>query len=102
VNWDTYRRQIERGKYLKSLVEEEKVARGFVYRLHRYARQKHRFESGLVDDPHSGLWRSHFRYDVSRNINKEYQEEIMRTVLDEIDSISIAANYVMYATRKEG
>jgi CRISPR-associated protein Csm1 len=105
VSWEKFEQLITAGQKLYEHITAGELSTAVVYRLLQYCGQEHRFKSGEVID-RNALWRSHFHYDVSRNIgNEKLREWLISFVEENIKEIRIPVSYALYRARtnnKEG
>lgn len=109
LDWDTYSKAIEQGKWLSKNVAKDKKSEfnpGFIYRLLQYYLMKYRVEQ-LKDTSDQKIpikdakWHSQLNYDMSRNIKSmDVRQEIEKMFSgEEIDNVKIATTYCLYSIR---
>ena len=99
MSWKEFERAISIGNDLLSLLEEKRITKGFVYRLLKYYKSHKNVENGKVDT-NDILWRSHFAYDVARNVKDEKDKNwIKDIVMENIGILKVIATYTLYKKR---
>jgi CRISPR-associated protein Csm1 len=101
VGWDEFEALIAMGEDCLRFIEEEKITKGFVYRLLQYARDERMVRQGNVHKEHT-LWRSHFYYDIARNgknLECKEKEDLITAIEKNITSLEIPVQYALYSLR---
>lgn len=109
VKWDCYKELLDTAKGLKDMVDEDKISTIFLYRLLQY----NKMNDKIQDDPKNCLWRSHFYYNMARNIKGEdkdkedIKDKLLKYFGDEaecggsIKTAKIPVSWALYMNRKK-
>ncbi len=103
VNHEEYKNLLSAAEKLSGymrLKENNKVSSGIVYRLLDYGRREKALKNGDIRKENF-LWRSHFVYDTTRNIEKSFRDEFKKFAIDYIENMDFIASYALYKNRKK-
>ncbi|RKX80191.1 MAG: type III-A CRISPR-associated protein Cas10/Csm1 [Spirochaetes bacterium] len=109
MKWDEAEEMVKAGEKITRLLKEngkkeEKIGHGIVYRLIEYSDRALKVKNGNIKSKNV-LWRSHFFYDVARNL-KNLEKDDMEWFISLADEHSIKylrvpASYALYRLRKK-
>jgi len=104
ASWSDFKEYIKLGKKLDEWIKNKTLSSRFTYRLLTYSQKAKSFKTGNITE-NNALWKSHYLYNLKRNIKKDAPEEIKNN-LKEL-SVSpenmilsgISATYGLYSNR---
>lgn len=106
VKWCVFRKLLENAEKIKKMVESEKISTVFLYRILTYNRMNEQKEK----DPAKCLWRSHFYYNMARNIKGDDKETTKKELIEffgreeesqaGIKNAKIPVSWVLYMMRR--
>ena len=104
VSWPDYRESLKAGSKLKEYLDNKTLSKGVVYKLLDFANRAERIQAGKVGEliAHDHIWKSNFKYIVSRNIDNEKKKEWFMEFGSSPESIiksRIAVSYALYTQR---
>jgi hypothetical protein len=99
VSWHDFGELLQEGKWLDKSIKAGSVKPALLYRLMKY----HEMEKSIDKPISNALWRSHFFYDVTRNIeDTEIRNKVKEFVNTHIKNLRLPISYAIYMNRKEG
>ncbi|MBT3715040.1 MAG: type III-A CRISPR-associated protein Cas10/Csm1 [Deltaproteobacteria bacterium] len=106
VEWQTFERLLERGKWLVEQTEKDYFNMSFLNRLRYYGQEARKSKK----DHRAVIYRSHLSYDLERNIAGRVPKQIPETVFIELNewldsedfrtNSSLSLHYALYQLRK--